>query len=149
MRTGMTIQKKKILIIDDDADLLELLQEFLGSQGFDIRASQAASDIIDITGQYQPDLVILDYLLNGINGGELCHQIKTSPFGKKVPVILFSASPRVLLSLGTYGCDQFIPKPFDLDFFLESIRRLLSADNGPFNLADASKNYRPGHILTN
>jgi DNA-binding response OmpR family regulator len=121
MRAELTIQKAKILIIDDDADLLDLLQDFLQSSGFEVKTNQSSGGIFQTITQYQPDLIILDYLLNlnGINGGELCHQVKTTTH---IPVILYSAYPRVLLSLGTYGCDQFIPKPFDLDFFLESVR---------------------------
>jgi DNA-binding response OmpR family regulator len=121
MRAGLTIQKTKILIIDDDADLLELLQDFLQSTGFEVKTNKSSGGIFETITQYQPDLIILDYLLDGINGGELCHQVKTTTH---IPVILYSAYSRVLLSLGTYGCDQFIPKPFDLDFLLESVRRL-------------------------
>jgi len=120
MRAELTIQKAKILIIDDDADLLELLQDFLQSSSFDVKTNKSSGGIFETITQYQPDLIILDYLLDGINGGELCHQVKTTTH---IPVILYSAYSRVLLSLGTYGCDQFIPKPFDLDFLLESVRR--------------------------
>jgi DNA-binding response OmpR family regulator len=121
MRAEFTIEKAKILIIDDDTDLLELLQDFLENNGFEIKTNQSSAGIFETITQYQPDLIILDYLLDGINGGELCHQVKSTTH---IPVILYSAYSRVLLSLGTYGCDQFIPKPFDLDFLLESVRRL-------------------------
>jgi DNA-binding response OmpR family regulator len=121
MRAELTTQKAKILIIDDDADLLELLQDFLENNGFEVKTNKSSGGIFETIAQYQPDLIILDYLLDGINGGELCHQVKTTTH---IPVILYSAYSRVLLSLGTYGCDQFIPKPFDLDFFLESVRQL-------------------------
>jgi DNA-binding response OmpR family regulator len=121
MRAEFTIKKAKILIIDDDADLLELLQDFLQSSGFEVKTYKSSVGTFETITQYQPDLIILDYLLDGINGGELCHEVKTTTH---IPVILYSAYSRVLLSLGTYGCDQFIPKPFDLDFLLESVRRL-------------------------
>jgi DNA-binding response OmpR family regulator len=121
MRAKLTIPKAKILIIDDDADLLELLQGFLESNGFEVKTNQSSEGIFQTIEQYQPNLIILDYLLNGINGGELCHQVKSTTH---IPVILYSAYSKVLLSLGTYGCDQFIPKPFDLYFLLESVRRL-------------------------
>ena len=121
MRAEFTIEKAKILIIDDDADLLELLQDFLQGNGFEVKTNKCSGGVFETITQYRPALIILDYLLGGVNGGELCHQIKTTTH---IPVILYSAYSRVLLSLGTYGCDQFIPKPFDLDFLLESVRRL-------------------------
>src|SRR5438067_1796848 len=118
MQAKLNIQKAKILIIDDDADLLELLQDFLQGEGFEVKTNKSSAGIFETITQFQPDLIILDYLLDGINGGELCHQVKSTTH---IPVILYSAYSRVLLSLGTYGCDQFIPKPFDLYFLLESV----------------------------
>jgi len=128
MRTGLEIQRKKILIIDDDTDLLDILKEFMSSCGFNTRVAESATDIFQIIEQFKPDLIVLDYLLNGINGGEICHQIKTSVYGKYIPVIIYSAYPKVLLSLGTYGCDLFISKPFDLDFFVRSTKQLLQSN---------------------
>jgi DNA-binding response OmpR family regulator len=121
MRAEFTIEKAKILIIDDDSDLLELLQDFFQSCGYEVKTNKSSGGIFETITQFQPDLIILDYLLDGINGGELCHEVKTTTH---IPVILYTAYSRVLLSLGTYGCDEFIPKPFDLDFLLESVRRL-------------------------
>lgn len=74
---------------------------------------------------FKPDLVLLDYLLPGINGGELCGQIKRHQAFSKIPVIIYSAYPKVLTSLGDYGCDLFLPKPFDLDELAKHIETLL------------------------
>jgi CheY-like chemotaxis protein len=73
---------------------------------------------------YRPDIVILDYILNGINGGELCHQIKMNRHTAQLPVVIMSAYPKVLQSLGDYGCNTFIPKPFDIDHILNCIKEL-------------------------
>jgi two-component system CheB/CheR fusion protein len=66
-----------------------------------------------------------DYILDGINGREICHQIKANPATCFLPVVIISAYPKVLLSLGTYGCDKFIAKPFDLNYLTSSINELL------------------------
>lgn len=71
---------------------------------------------------YEPHLVLIDYLLKGINGGEVCHQIKSGYETSRVPVIMISAYPRVFESLGTYGCDEFIAKPFDLYSLVEKVK---------------------------
>jgi DNA-binding response OmpR family regulator len=100
---------------------MELLQDFLQSIGFEVKTNKSSDGIFETITQYQTDLIILDYLLDGINAGEVCHQVITTTH---IPVILYSAYSRVLLSLGINGYDQFIPKPFELDFLLESVRRL-------------------------
>lgn len=63
-------------------------------------------------------------MLNGINGGELCHQIKSSGQNGGLPVMIFSAYPRVIQSLGFYGCNAFMPKPFDLSLLVAQVNAL-------------------------
>jgi DNA-binding response OmpR family regulator len=113
---------KKILIVDDSSDTLDLLKEALEQEGYDVTALPYIENIITSISQYQPDLVMLDFLLSGINGGELCHQLKTHPLSSHIPVIMLSGYPRVLESLGNYGTDEFIAKPFDLDNLYASVK---------------------------
>lgn len=115
---------KKILVVDDDNDILEVMQEALRYEGYEVSGLQRTDNIFPDIIQYQPDLVILDYLLAGVNGGELCHQIKINRHTEKIPVILMSAYPKVLQSLGDYGCNVFIPKPFDLSNLIECVQLL-------------------------
>jgi DNA-binding response OmpR family regulator len=116
---------KRILIIDDDTDVLEIMEAALDYEGFKVVTSPVADNYQDLIRRNQIDLIIIDYLLNGINGGEICHQIKTCPEFGHLPVIIYSASPRVLQSLGYYGCDSFIPKPFDLADIVGQVTGLL------------------------
>jgi len=74
---------------------------------------------------FKPDIVLVDYLLPGINGGELCAQLKRDPSTKHIPVVIFSAYSQVLLSLGSYGCNAFISKPFELSSLLNQINKCL------------------------
>jgi len=105
---------KRILVIDNDPGILDAMQEVLIYEGYEVMVKEDASDILDMVQQHQPDLLLIDYILNGINGGELCHQVKVNDHTCHLPVILMSAYPRVLQSLGHYGFDDFISKPFDL-----------------------------------
>ncbi|MDF2431512.1 MAG: hypothetical protein JWP44_1143 [Mucilaginibacter sp.] len=125
MQTDNQFITKRILIVDDDPDLLDILTEYLSGEGMDVKTSTCSKDIFQLIKDYKPDLIIVDYLLQGINGGELCHQVKSSVQGCELPVIIISAYPRVLLSLGSYGCDVFIPKPFDLQNISGHIKALL------------------------
>ena len=115
---------KRVLLFDNDEEVLDVMKEALNYEGFDVCGISETDDIFTVIADYQPDLVILDYLLTGINGGEICHQIKTSQKTAGLPVMLISAYPKVLLSLGDYGCDDFIPKPFDLTDLINRIQKL-------------------------
>ncbi len=116
---------KKILIVDDQNDTLDLLKEVFEDEGYEVTALPYTEDIIKSITQYQPDLVLLDFLLAGINGGELCHQLKTNSLSSHIPVIMLSGYPRVLESLGSYGEDAFIAKPFDLNHLTETAKHWL------------------------
>lgn len=118
-------ENKKILIVDDDNDILEVMTEALVYEGYEVKGLQKTDNIFPEIIQYKPDLVLLDYILNGVNGGELCHQVKINRHTSRLPVILMSAYPRVLQSLGDYGCDMFISKPFELSEVISSIQQLL------------------------
>ncbi|MEZ2334870.1 response regulator [Mucilaginibacter sp. RCC_168] len=116
---------KKVMIIDNDLDVLDIMQEALVYEGFTVTAYEHTNNILSIVEQEKPDVILIDYLLEGINGGEICHQMKVNPTTSDLPVIIISAYPKVILSLGTYGCDKFIAKPFDLDELVSSIKDLL------------------------
>ncbi|HEY9003988.1 MAG TPA: response regulator [Mucilaginibacter sp.] len=116
---------KKVLILDNDEGVLDVMNEALNYEGFDVKIIEETDNIFSVIDDYDPDLVILDYILSGINGGEICHQIKANPKTTDLPVMIMSAYPKVIRSLGYYGCDDFIAKPFDLDDIVERIKNLI------------------------
>jgi DNA-binding response OmpR family regulator len=116
----------KVLLVDNDESVLDMMQEALNYGGYEVRAISQTENIVPEIDAYNPDLVILDFMLTGANGGELCHQIKVNKKTADLPVVLVSAYPRVLKSLGDYGADDFISKPFDLDDFLGRIKSLIN-----------------------
>jgi CheY-like chemotaxis protein len=65
--------------------------------------------------------VLLDYILNGVNGGEVCHVIKNNPKTAAIPVIIVSGYSKLLFSLGDYGCNAILPKPFGLPELLNAV----------------------------
>jgi CheY-like chemotaxis protein len=112
---------KRILVIDDDAATLDVIQEALVYEGFIVKTTCETDDIIKLVDEYRPDVLLLDYILRGVNGGELCSQLKYDQCTSHLPVIIISAHPRVLQSLGDYGCNAFIPKPFDLSDLVNKV----------------------------
>jgi DNA-binding response OmpR family regulator len=115
---------KRILLLENDDSLLYVLREALSFEGYDVKCLGQTKDIFPEIEDFRPDVVILDYLLNGTNGGEICHQIKVNDKTSAIPVILVSAYPKVFKYLGYYGSDDFIPKPFDLEDFTSRIKKL-------------------------
>jgi DNA-binding response OmpR family regulator len=117
---------KRVLVLDNDPGILEVMEEVLDYEGFNVNTFQATDDILFTVNTYKPDLLIIDYLLNGINGGELCRKIKNTSATAHLPVILFSAYPKLLQPLSYYGCNCFITKPFDLSVLVDKVKELLS-----------------------
>jgi len=116
---------KKILVLDDSEDILEVMKDVLETEGYEVKILNYTDDICKEAITYNADLVILDYILFGINGGELCHMLKTNPLTSHVPVVMVSGYPRVLESLGNYGSDAFLAKPFSLADIVNTVKRCL------------------------
>jgi CheY-like chemotaxis protein len=116
---------KKVLIVDNDLDVLDVLNQIFEYYGFEVKSVMDIDNIFPLIAEYQPDIVLMDYILNGINGGEICHQIKVNTETSHIPVVIVSAYTKVLQSLGYYGCDAFIPKPFDMDDLVGQVNGLI------------------------
>ena len=112
---------KRILILDDNQDILEIVHETLEYEQFNVKSTGDSTDVMPMVEEFTPDLVILDYRVAGVNGGELCRQIKTHPKFKDTPVIIFSAYVNHQSELFAYGCDAIINKPFDLTELVEKV----------------------------
>ena len=112
----------KVLIIDDEESILEVLTVCFVEEDFEVKTSLSVNSIVDLINEFDPDVVIVDYLLRGLNGGELCHEIKM--FNPSLPVVIISAYPKHTLSLARYNCDLFIAKPFDIFDFVDQVKLL-------------------------
>jgi DNA-binding response OmpR family regulator len=125
------LNTKRILVVDNDPAILDVMEEVLGYEGFEVKTYTDTNNIFTCIDNFHPNLVLIDYILDGINGGELCAQIKKNPQTSSLPVIIMSAYSKVLLSLGNYGCDDFIAKPFDLDDFVNRISTCITVPVKP------------------
>lgn len=117
---------KRILVLDDNRDILDIVHETLAYECFEVQSTSRSEMVIPMVEKFIPDLVILDYRVDGLNGGELCKQIKAHPNFKNTPVIIFSAYINHNDELFTYGCDAIINKPFDLDELVDKVNFLLN-----------------------
>jgi DNA-binding response OmpR family regulator len=118
---------KKVLILDDNADILELVHEVLEYEGFEVRSESKGRGFMDVLSAFKPDLLLLDYMVPDMSGEELCRQIKSHQDYQHLPVILFSAYIIKETDINHFGCDAIILKPFDLDHLVCKINELLAA----------------------
>ncbi|MBK0377704.1 response regulator [Mucilaginibacter segetis] len=118
---------KRILVLDDNQDILEIVHETLTYENFEVKSTGESKDVIPLVEEFDPDLVILDYRVAGTNGGELCRAIKAHPKYGNIPVIIFSAYVNHTADLMAYGCDAIITKPFDLTELVEKVNHLINS----------------------
>lgn len=123
--TIVNARPSRILLIEHDQNLCETLSRLLYNSGFELRIYPCLKNIVPVVKEYQPDLVLLEYLSPVLNGGELCNQIKRNRLTRDIPVIIYSSFPKMLLSLGDYGYDGFIEKPFEFSYLLRKIDNFL------------------------
>lgn len=119
---------QRILAVDDDRDILEILQLILEDKGYEVETLADGGHLFEKISQYKPDLIILDIMLGNLDGRKLCHELKSHAETRDIPVILLSASHTVYGNLHKNGNpDDFIAKPFDIDVLLNSVERQLVA----------------------
>ncbi|WP_214069931.1 response regulator [Mucilaginibacter sp. dw_454] len=120
---------QRILAVDDDKDILEILQLILEDSGYEVETLADGHGLFEKINQCRPNLILLDVMLGNMDGRELCHEVKAKKTTRDIPVIMLSASHYVNRNnLHTNGYpDDFISKPFDIEVLLSSIQRQLAA----------------------
>ena len=116
----------KLLIVDDSADLLETMKYVLERKDYIVRTLINADNIYREINEFQPDLLILDIRVAGEDGREICKELKKSPQNNELPVLMFSASPKLLEDYESCYADDFMEKPFQLTDLVEKIKLVLS-----------------------
>ena len=98
----------KILVVDDDEDLLFLGTSMLRQKGYDVFALAKAENISEVIRTFQPELILLDIKLGEADGRNICLALKNDPQTKQIKVILYSAFPETSIDVSRYGADDFI-----------------------------------------
>lgn len=127
---------KKVLVVDDDDDVLETLQLILEIGGYDVEPLNNAELIFERIEEFEPHLILLDVVLGKIDGRTICSQIKGYSETKHIPVLMISGLYD-LKEVQDMTCapDDFMPKPFKMDVLLEKIEKLVHNKKVPkFNI---------------
>jgi|KBSSwiStaDraftv2_1062776.scaffolds.fasta_scaffold94086_2 DNA-binding response OmpR family regulator len=114
----------KILVIDDDSAVTDLLSVLLRSQGFDVIATNSSSDGLGYARDAAPDMIVLDLMMPEIDGWEVCRSVRTF---SQVPIIVLSAlnDPSMVASVLDAGADDYLTKPTPSRVLVAHINRLI------------------------
>lgn len=116
---------KKILIVDDDKSILDSLSLVLSESGFDVETISKGEEALKAVEVKKPDLILLDVLMSGKDGREICQNLKNTESTKNIPVIMISAHPSAFKNIEKIGADDFLPKPFELEDLLKKIEKYI------------------------
>lgn len=116
---------KKILVVDDDPDILDALRFMLEDAGYEVKTSEKGEYVENLrdTNGGLPDVIILDVLLSGKDGRLICQKLKSQEDTRHIPIIMISAHPNAKQSVSAVGADDFMAKPFDMDDLLAKIAK--------------------------
>lgn len=118
-------QSARILIVDDDPDIGVMLKMMLEYKGYNAVVAERAEEAIGVLNENNIKLIIMDMLLSGVNGTDICTGLKKNPKTKNIPVVMISAHPNARETCMSAGADDFISKPFDMRDMLVRIGNLI------------------------
>ena len=116
--------KKKVLVVDDDAEIVELISDILTRDGrFEIKTASSGYEAGMATQQFRPDLILLDYMLPDVNGNVVCQTIRSNPEFENTRIIIVSGVIKQdeIDQLLKSGAQQFIKKPFSISELTETV----------------------------
>jgi two-component system alkaline phosphatase synthesis response regulator PhoP len=119
---------KKILIADDEPDIVKVVKFRLIKAGYEVLIAVNGIEALRIVKDQKPDLILLDFSMPLMNGDEVCRNIKANPETKNIPIILITASTKIIEDdhIKTIGINDRVLKPFEPDELLEKIKKLIA-----------------------
>ena len=117
----------KVLIVEDELDIIELISFHLKKEGFQVRFTSNGEDTLSLKPTQLPDLILLDLMLPGLDGLEICKQLKSNPVTQMVPIIMISAKSEesdIVTGL-ELGADDYVTKPFSPKILMSRIKSVL------------------------
>ena len=123
--------KRKVLLVDDDLELVELMTKVLEDDGrFEVRIANNGFDAGMMVKEYRPDLIVLDVMLPDINGKEVCHRVRGDLSLEDVRILCISGMVEddKIQELKLAGADDFLHKPFDIEHLIDRMCSLLEIE---------------------
>lgn len=120
---------KKILVVDDNFDIVWVVELILKKYGFQVFSTLQGEEVISKAKKYHPQIILLDVFLSGVDGIEICNQLKSLPETKEIPVIMISAHANPDEVFKFCRADDFIAKPFDAIDLIKKINAQIDRSN--------------------
>jgi two-component system alkaline phosphatase synthesis response regulator PhoP len=151
----MTERKLNILIVDDEADILDFLEYNLKKAGYNTVTANSGRKCFDMIAIQAPDLILLDLMMPGISGVDVCRKIKANSKLKDIPIIMLTAKTTekdIITGLNS-GADDYVVKPFSLNVLIARIkaqlRRINTKNDGVLTVGSLIVNPETREVLIN
>ncbi len=119
----------KILVIDDDPDVRTVMEILMKKQGYEVETASRREEAFQKLESFRPSLILLDVLLSGADGREICREIKSRDQFRNIPVIMVSAHPGAAENFNSYGADDFVTKPIRTEALLQKVIQLAKGNS--------------------
>ncbi len=118
-------EKALILVLDDDPDICTMIKMVLDYYGYEVMDAENEDKAKDILSSNHVDLAIMDMLLSGADGTDICRRLKRDKETSTIPILMFSAHPTARDTCLSAGADDFIAKPFEMNDLIARINYFL------------------------
>jgi len=117
----------KILVVNDEADLVDMTKMILESEGYEVDATIDGKRAVTLARAGAPDIILLDFVLSGTNGAEVMRALRADELTRSIPVVMMSALRDGELRARQAGATSFLAKPFSADTLVDAVRRSIAA----------------------
>ena len=118
------MSEARVLLVDDELSSAEVLGLILAGEGYHVTVAADARQALGRLDEARPDVLVVDFMMPGMNGAELVKAIRETPSYAQLPVLLISGAPEAALRAYKFSYDGFLRKPFGLEDFLQAVSRL-------------------------
>lgn len=120
------MKKTKVLLIEDDDGILDAVTLILEEEGYTVFPLADATIAVETVKSFQPDIILLDVLISGVDGRDVCRELKSSDEFKDIPIIMVSAHPAIKETISACGANDFLAKPFEFDDLINCLESYVS-----------------------
>ena len=127
MSYKIDINTAKILVVDDEPEITEIVETFLSENGFEVKTENTPAKAVERARQFKPDVILLDIMMPGVDGYDICQALKKDPEFANTPIIFLTGKDRTDDMGRSFksGGDMFIKKPFSCERLLEIVSIVL------------------------
>jgi DNA-binding response OmpR family regulator len=143
-------RKKRVLVVDDEKDLVELISFNLARNGYEILTAHSGNEALEIATSQLPDIIVLDLMLPGLSGLDVARRLKAEPKTNAIPIIMLTAKGEetdVVVGL-TLGADDYVTKPFSMKILIARLNTVLRRTESAVPTSDGTLRAGPLSIDT-